>query len=140
MALFRSFPCLIPAAGIALFPLVRWAGAIDPRYFKRYRLVTLLPCLRPGMCRPIDSVQPCGIAVGVALCRRQAGVAQQLLDGAQITSGTQEMGGEGVAQRMRRHAVGQAKLPADLAHPLLDDSGIERAAACSEKERMIVSE
>ena len=61
-------------------------------------------------------------------------MAQQLLDGAQVAAGAQQVGGEGMAQRVRRHAVGEAELVADVAHALLHDGGIERAAARAEKK------
>src|SRR5438093_7652785 len=55
--------------------------------------------------------QPAEIDVGVALRRRQARVAEQLLDGAQVGSRAEEMRGEGVTEgvrrRLGRRAAGQ---------------------------------
>ena len=48
--------------------------------------------------------------VRVALSRRQALVTEQLLDGAQIHVRVQEMGGVGVAQRVRGGALGDPEL------------------------------
>src|SRR5437879_8349588 len=66
--------------------------------------------LRPRMRRAIDGAEAGRIDVGVALGGREAGVAQQFLDGAQIAAGAQEVRGEGVTQGVRRHAVGQPEL------------------------------
>ena len=49
------------------------------------------------MGRPVDRAEAGGIDVGVALGGRQAGVAQQFLDGAQIAAGA----------RAARHAAPQ---------------------------------
>src|SRR6185436_6505702 len=51
--------------------------------------------LGPRMGRAIDRAQAGGVDVGVALGGRQASVAQQLLDGAQVAAGRQQVGGEG---------------------------------------------
>ena len=42
------------------------------------------------------------VRIGVALCRRQAGMAKQFLNGAKIGSVSKKMRGKGVAKRMRR--------------------------------------
>ena len=49
------------------------------------------------------------VDLGIALRGRQAGVAEQFLDGAQIGAGAKQMRGEGMAERMRRRRVGQAE-------------------------------
>src|SRR5512146_1129050 len=41
--------------------------------------------------------------MGVLLGRRKTLVPQQLLDGTQISSGTEHVGGKGVPERMRMH-------------------------------------
>jgi hypothetical protein len=46
---------------------------------------------------------------GVDLGRRQAGVAQQFLDGAEVAAIGEQMRREGVPQRMRRGALGEAE-------------------------------
>src|SRR6478735_12409816 len=46
-----------------------------------------------------------GRDVGVALRRGQAGVAEDLLDAAQVRTTLEEVGRGGVAQRVRRHVV-----------------------------------
>ena len=85
----------------------------------RARLALAHPSLRqhrPRMGGAIDRIQALGVDVGIALRRRQAGMPQQLLDGPQIAAGAQQMGGEGVAKRVRRHALGQAESAAQVAH------------------------
>src|SRR2546428_10804062 len=42
------------------------------------------------------------VDVRVALCRREARVAEELLDGAEVGTGAQQVGGKGVAERVRR--------------------------------------
>src|SRR5688572_11325133 len=59
--------------------------------------------------RAIDRAQARRVDVGVALGGRQAGVPQQLLDGAQVAAGRQQVGREGMAQRMRRHLLVEAE-------------------------------
>src|SRR6187551_368132 len=66
--------------------------------------------LRPRMGGAIDRAQAGGVDVGVALGGREAGVAQQLLDGAQVAAGRQQVGRKGVPERMRLHRFGEAKL------------------------------
>ena len=41
------------------------------------------------------------VHIGVALCRRQAGMAKQFLNGTKIGSVSKKMRGKGVAKRMR---------------------------------------
>ncbi len=52
----------------------------------------------------VDGGEPHGVDGGIALRRRQTGVAEQLLDGAEIAAARQEMRREAVAQRMRGRA------------------------------------
>jgi len=47
--------------------------------------------------------------VGVALCGAQTGVPEQLLDRAQVCSPLQQVGGKGMAQRVRTDAVTPAR-------------------------------
>jgi hypothetical protein len=67
-----------------------------------------------GWARGVDLHQARGIDGGVGLRGRQRGMAQQLLDRAQVAPGVQQMRGEAVAQRVRRGAGGQAELQARL--------------------------
>ena len=62
--------------------------------------------------------------MGVALGGRQRSVAEQLLDGTQIRPGVEQVGREGVAQRVRRRMVGQAQRRTQLAELALDDGGL----------------
>ena len=55
--------------------------------------------------------------VGVDLGRRQALVAEQLLDDPQVRAAVEEVGREAVAQRVGRDALGQAGAPAQPLEP-----------------------
>ena len=55
----------------------------------------------------IDVEQPRGVDLGVDLGRRQAGMAEQFLERAQVRAAGEQMRREAVAQRVRRDAVGQ---------------------------------
>ena len=62
----------------------------------------------------VDLGEACEVDVGVALGRREACVTEQLLDRAQVCAGIQEMGREGVAERVRARAdpsLGAADVP-----------------------------
>src|SRR5665213_2982104 len=74
----------------------------------------------------VDFEQPLGVDAGVNLGGRQRGVAEQFLDRAQIAAAGQKMGREGVPQRMRRRAVGQAERAAQPFHGELDESCLQR--------------
>ena len=82
--------------GVLLF------GPLNPTLF----------CLRPRVRRVIGfgevlKVQPC-----VDLGGADVGVAQQLLHAAQVAAGLQHMAGKGMAQHVRVHRRGHARLQA----------------------------
>ena len=79
--------------------------------------------LGPGVGAGVGLEQKLAVDLGIALRGREAGVAEQLLDRAQISAGAEEMGGEGVAERMRRRRVGQPKRAARPRDEELDDAG-----------------
>ncbi len=54
----------------------------------------------------VDIQQMARIDMSVLLGRREAGVAQKLLDRSQVCSPLQEMGGEAVAERVRTDPPG----------------------------------
>ena len=81
--------------------------------------------------------QPGGIDAGVDLRRRERGVAEQFLDGAQIAAAAEQMRGEGMAQAVRRRRGGQAERAAQPLHRELDDARRERPALDAEKERAV---
>ena len=74
---------------------------------------------------------------GVDLRRRQRGMAEQFLDRAQIAAAPQKMGGEGMAQSMRRRAVGQAERAAQPRDGELDDARRKRAALGADEQRPV---
>src|SRR5215470_6271961 len=65
--------------------------------------------LRPRVSVAVDLEQALGVDRGVDLGRRQRGVAQQLLDGAEIAAARQQVGGEGMPQRVRRGRLGESE-------------------------------
>ena len=82
----------------------------------------------------VDGHQPGVIDAGIDLRLRQAGMAQQLLNGAQIAPRPQKVGCKGVAQRVRRRRVGQAERPAKASHVPLQDGRLQRTAACTPEQ------
>ena len=63
-------------------------------------------------------------------------MAQQFLDGAQVAAAAQQMGGKGVAQRMRRGRWRQAERAAQLRHAQLDQPWRQHAALDPAKQRL----
>ncbi len=96
--------------------------------------------LGTGMGGLVHAHQLGGVDLGVDLRRRQAGMPEQLLDGAQVPSPAEEMGREGVAERVGRGAVGQAEGAAQALHGELDDAGREGAAPHADEERVVGGE
>src|ERR1700681_334368 len=82
----------------------------------------------------IDLEQPLAVDAGVDLRGRERGVAEQLLDRAQVATAAQQVGREGMPQRMRCRAVGQAQRAAQPFHGELDDPGTEGAATGADED------
>ena len=76
-----------------------------------------------GMGLVVDGEQAVAVDLGVDLGRRQGGVAQEFLDLAEIGAGRQEVGCEGVAQRVGRRGLGKAEGVAQAGDCELDDAG-----------------
>ena len=93
--------------------------------------------LGPGVRRFVDREQALGVDRGVALRRRQAGVAQQFLDRPQIAAAAQKMRREAVAQRVRGGGLRQAERAAQHRHLALHQARRERPAAGADKERAV---
>src|SRR5262249_37368825 len=85
----------------------------------------------------VGSQQAGGVDGGVALGGGERGVAQQLLDRAQVGAGAQQVGGERVAQRVGRRALGEAKPAAQARHQPLHAPGRQRPAAGGAKQRLV---
>ncbi len=83
----------------------------------------------------MDGGEPGDIDVGVALRRRQRGVAEQLLDGPEIAAAGKQVGGEAVTQRVRRRRLRQAQERPQPAHLPLHHAGIEGTAADADEQR-----
>src|SRR5258708_19328161 len=79
--------------------------------------------LRAGMRALVNFKQPLTVDPGVDLRGRQRSVAEQFLDRTQIAAARQQVGGEGMPQRVRGCAIGQAKRAAQSRHVELNDPG-----------------
>ena len=73
---------------------------------------------------------------GVALGGRERGVAEQLLDRPQVGPGPKQVGGEGVAQGVRRRAFGRPRRPRRL-WTSLNLAGPQRSAAVGAEQRVL---
>ena len=73
----------------------------------RRRVVRAGPGARVGC--PVARAEAPGAHVRVDLRRREAGVAEQLLDDAQVRAALEQVRGERVAERVRGRPVGQVR-------------------------------
>src|SRR6202034_366611 len=62
-------------------------------------------------------------------------MAEQVLDGSQVASPSEEMRGEGMAQRMRRRGFGQAERAAHPRHRQLHDAWRQGSAFRADEQR-----
>ena len=62
---------------------------------------------------------------------------KQFLNGAQIAARCQKVGGEAMAQSMRRGGCGQAHLCAGFFHDQSDQACIQWATFCAAKKRIV---
>src|SRR6516164_9603962 len=83
----------------------------------------------------VNGKEALGLDRGVALCRRQAGVTEKLLDRAQITAGIEKVSCKAVPQRMRGRCLRQIEKTAQRRHLPLHQARIERAASSPDKQR-----
>src|SRR5262249_48536217 len=65
---------------------------------------------RPGVGAEVGLVEALAGEVGVHLGGRDVGVAEHLLDGAQVAAAGEQVGGEAVTQRVRAHPAPQSRL------------------------------
>src|SRR6476619_3921284 len=108
---------LVTAGGLAgSFPQPATTAATAARETRAARTPTKLP-RGAGMGLEVDVLEALGRQVGVDLCRGDVGVAEHLLHRPQVTAAGEQVGGEGVAQRVRAHLAVQA----GLARVALDD-------------------
>ena len=82
----------------------------------------------------VDGAEPGCIDVGVALGRHQGGVAQHFLDGAQVGSALEEVGGRRVAQSVGRNVMYSGLRGHSMDHGA-NDARIDAPASVSEEER-----
>src|SRR3546814_1982371 len=69
----------------------------------------IAPGPRPRVGRSIDRHHLLRVHRRIALRRRERRMAEQLLDGAKVDAGAEKVGGEAVAQGVRRRRVGQSQ-------------------------------
>ena len=98
------------------------------------------PASVPGVRRLVYLQQVLGLDLGVALGGRQAGVAEQFLDRAQIAAAAQEMRRETVPQRVRGRGLGEAEHAAQGLHLALHEARAKGAAARADKERPVLGQ
>src|SRR5215469_15529115 len=96
-----------------------------PEHDERRAAGRLSALLRARMGLLVDRQQTRGIDLRIALGGGERGVAEQLLDGAQIPAAGEKMGCEAVAQRMGRGGGGKAEQQAKMLQPALHDARIE---------------
>lgn len=82
----------------------------------------------------VDSTEPGCIDVGVALGRHQGGVTQHFLDGTQVSSALEEVGGRRVAQSVGRNVMYSGLRGHSMDHGA-NDARINAPASVSEEER-----
>src|SRR6188472_3361920 len=84
------------------------------------------------------AAEPARLDPGVDLGGRDARVPEELLDRAQVGAALEQVGGERVAQHVRRDAAGKAR----LAHPALEPAsyvrGVKAAPALGNEHRRLV--
>ena len=106
-------------------------------------------CLAPAHLEPagplgarmgvaVDVHEMGGIDRGVDLGRGQAGMAEQLLQRAQIGAAAEQMGGEAVAQGVRRRPFGEAERAPRLHHRAAHDLAAQRPAARAAEQRLVL--
>ena len=92
---------------------------------------------RPRMSAAIDFKQTIGVNSRIDLRRRERGVAEQFLDGAQIAAARQQMRRERMPKRMGRRRVRQAKRAAQPFHDKLHDARRQGSAARADEQRAV---
>ena len=93
---------------------------------------------RPRVGLEVDLLDPLGREVGVDLGRRDVGVAEHLLDRAQVAAAGEQVGGEAVAERVRAHPVAEADRLGAALDDLVEALAGQRAAALVEEQRALV--
>src|SRR5579859_2787208 len=123
-----------PAAISSLIPIYDIAGRVAQVGTRENRYLSRLGPLGAGMSLAVAGLEALDGHVGVDLGGRGRGMAENLLDAAQVSAALEQVGGRAVAQAVRARVAGR---PA-LAQALVDDpaSGprLQAAAARAEKQ------
>jgi hypothetical protein len=88
----------------------------------------------------INLCQPLEIQMGIDLCGRNLGMAQQLLHGTQVATGLQHMACEGVTQHMGMDCGGHVQRLGPLAEATLHCSAREPAARSVDKQGSMIEQ
>src|SRR3989449_6043713 len=96
------FMILVPFVTWPSEPIATWRSLRRHRIVVERMIMESLLVMRPRVRLVVGLHQPVERDVGVALGRGQRGVAEQLLDRAQVRAAVQEVGREGMAERVRR--------------------------------------
>lgn len=72
---------------------------------------------------------------GVTLGGREAGVAEEFLDRAEVSAGTEQVGGKAMPERVGRRVFGEAGAAAVVTHCLAGDGRVEAGTAGANEER-----
>ena len=84
---------------------------------------------------PVRFLEPGAVYMGVDLRRRNIGVAEHRLQGAQIGAAFEQMGSEGMAQRMGCHALFDAGSEGVIVNQFPESLARERLAGASDKQK-----
>src|SRR5690242_19016062 len=112
------------------------SGVIHPLHSLQLRARNVPPPLRVGVTAEIE-VAPATVGnVGVQLGRAEVGVSEHLLDASQICSAFEQVGGEGVAQEVRVHALRLKACAAGEAAQDQECAGAREGAALGVQEQL----
>ena len=89
------------------------------------------------MCRVVHGSQVLEVQMRVDLRAADAGVAEQLLHGAEIAARLQQMAGETVSQHVRMHMHAEAERLRARAQPAGDAAGAEAVTVASHEQRAL---
>ena len=94
--------------------------------------------LSPRMTACVDGPQPGGLYLSVNLSCRERRMSQKLLNRPQIGSSLEQMGGEGVAQPVRRGPGLHGRVPSPDAQPAAHIGGREAPPRLRQEQRGLV--
>src|SRR5439155_3807049 len=129
------FMIVVPCVTWPSEPIATWRSLRKQRIVVDRRIMASLLVMRPRMGLVVGLHQPVERHVGVALSRGKRGVAEQFLDRAQVCTAVQEVGREGMAERVGRDHREVLEGLALLRDDPLHAAGCQPPAASVSKER-----